>query len=136
MQDAGDDPIIDMETFGQLLEIDDDDDREFSKGLAQQYVEQAASTFGEMDEALKAKDLDNLSKLGHFLKGSSASIGLVAVSKSCAKMQNYGHLKDEAGTGSISAEEATEKIEQLLVTLKDEQKQAKKWLMDYYKEEW
>lgn len=84
----------------------------------------------------KAKDLDNLSKLGHFLKGSSASIGLVAVSKSCAKMQNYGHLKDEAGTGSISAEEATEKIEQLLVTLKDEQKQAKKWLMDYYKEEW
>jgi hypothetical protein len=51
-------------------------------------------------------------------------------------MQNYGHLKDEAGTGSISAEEATEKIEQLLVTLKDEQKQAKKWLMDYYKEEW
>lgn len=31
---------------------DDDDDREFSKGLAQQYVDQAASTFGEMDEAL------------------------------------------------------------------------------------
>jgi hypothetical protein len=31
---------------------DDDEEREFSKGLAQQYVEQATSTFAEMDEAL------------------------------------------------------------------------------------
>lgn len=31
---------------------DDDDTHEFSKGLAQQYVEQAESTFDEMDEAL------------------------------------------------------------------------------------
>lgn len=31
---------------------DDDDSRDFSKGLAQQYVDQATSTFAEMDEAL------------------------------------------------------------------------------------
>jgi len=129
-------PIIDMETFNQLLEIDDDDSRDFSKGLAQQYVEQAASTFDDMDDALSQKDLDRLSKLGHFLKGSSASIGLVAVSKSCAAMQNYGSLLDESGTGHIDSTTALSKCADLLKTLKVDQEKAKKWLMDFYKEEW
>lgn len=129
-------PIIDMETFNQLLEIDDDDSRDFSKGLAQQYVEQAASTFDDMDDALSQKDLDRLSKLGHFLKGSSASIGLVAVSKSCAAMQNYGSLLDESGSDKIDSETALSKCADLLKTLKVDQEKAKKWLMDFYKEEW
>ena len=81
--------------------------------------------------------LDNLSKLGHFLKGSSASIGLVAVSKSCAKMQNLGNLLDaDSGSKKIGRDQALKEIEELMSTLKDEQKKAKKWLEDYYKEKW
>jgi len=133
---AGDDKIIDMETFNQLLDIDDDDSRDFSKGLAQQYVDQAASTFDEMDQALSEEDLDKLSKLGHFLKGSSASIGLVSVSKSCASMQNLGSLKGEDGTGEIDSKTALTKCTELLSTLKVEQEKAKKWLMEFYKEQW
>ena len=45
----------------------------------------------------KAKNLDELSKLGHFLKGSSATLGFVNVRDECEKIQHYGHKKDETG---------------------------------------
>jgi osomolarity two-component system, phosphorelay intermediate protein YPD1 len=38
-----------------------------------------------------------LSQLGHFLKGSSATLGLIKVRDSCEKIQNYGANKDETG---------------------------------------
>lgn len=44
--------VIDTDVFGQLLEMDEEDDREFSKSLVWNYFEQAESTFGKMDAAL------------------------------------------------------------------------------------
>lgn len=44
--------VIDMDTFGQLLEMDDEDDRGFSQEIVWNFFEQANTTFGEMDEAL------------------------------------------------------------------------------------
>lgn len=41
-----------METFHQILDLDEDDTREFSAGMAWAYFEQAGSTFVEMEEAL------------------------------------------------------------------------------------
>lgn len=47
------DDIIDMETFQQILELDDsEDDREFSREMVWAYFSQAEKTFGELDEAL------------------------------------------------------------------------------------
>ncbi len=43
-------------------------------------------------------DLAQLSSLGHFLKGSSATLGLTKVKDSCEKIQHYGAHKDESGT--------------------------------------
>lgn len=43
------------------------------------------------------KDLDQLSQLGHFLKGSSATLGLTKVKDSCEKIQHFGAQKDETG---------------------------------------
>jgi osomolarity two-component system phosphorelay intermediate protein YPD1 len=80
--------------------------------------------------------LDRLSKLGHFLKGSSSSVGLAAVSKLCSLMQNYGSEKDDSGLNQISKEVAYNKLEILLPQLKAEQGRAKKWLEAFYKEEW
>lgn len=45
----------------------------------------------------KAKNLDELSKLGHFLKGSSATLGFVKVRDECEKIQHYGHKKNDTG---------------------------------------
>lgn len=39
--------------------------------------------------------LAELSSLGHFLKGSSAALGIIKVQASCEKMQHYGNKRDE-----------------------------------------
>lgn len=47
--------VIDMETFQQILELDEADECEFSLGMATAYFTQARTTFAEMDEALYAQ---------------------------------------------------------------------------------
>ncbi|KAI7689245.1 hypothetical protein KC322_g11940, partial [Hortaea werneckii] len=89
---------IDSTTFEQILEMDDDEEeREFSKSIVYDFFTQAESTFQKMDSNLEKKDLAQLSALGHFLKGSSATLGLTKVKDSCEKIQHFGAHKD--GTG-------------------------------------
>lgn len=44
--------VIDVDVFEQLLEMDEEDDREFSRSLVWNYFEQAESTFENMEAAL------------------------------------------------------------------------------------
>ncbi|KAL2913022.1 Phosphorelay intermediate protein [Polyrhizophydium stewartii] len=68
------DEVIDLATFGQLLELDDDeDDREFSASLLSNYFGQAHETLGKMRVSLAANDLAALGKQGHFLKAHIAA---------------------------------------------------------------
>lgn len=43
------------------------------------------------------RNLAELSSLGHFLKGSSATLGFTKVKDECEKIQHYGHKKNETG---------------------------------------
>jgi len=43
---------VDMETFNQILEMDDDGDRSFSKSLFVDFVAQAEDTFNKIEENL------------------------------------------------------------------------------------
>ena len=46
-------PSIDMETFNQIIDLDEDDETyDFSWGMAWAYFSQAKSTFEEMNQAL------------------------------------------------------------------------------------
>ncbi|KAG8845463.1 hypothetical protein FRB96_002520, partial [Tulasnella sp. 330] len=93
-------PPIDMATFEQILELDEDDpDRPFTKSIVENYYEQVDTTFTEMEEALTAQDLSALSSKGHFLKGSSAALGVTKVQATCEAMQHNGQLKDDDGSG-------------------------------------
>ncbi|KAF9363871.1 hypothetical protein BGX34_003154 [Mortierella sp. NVP85] len=47
-----DDEIIERATFEQLLQMDDDEDRNFSRGLVDDYFTQAEQTFEELDTAM------------------------------------------------------------------------------------
>jgi len=97
LDDLGD--SVDTATFEQILEMDDEDDeREFSKGIVFGFFDQAAETFQKMESAIRADDLAELSALGHFLKGSSATLGLTKIKDGCEKIQHYGAQKDETGT--------------------------------------
>jgi osomolarity two-component system phosphorelay intermediate protein YPD1 len=43
---------IDMDTFQQILDLDEDGTREFSRGMAWAYFTQVSTTFDDMDKAL------------------------------------------------------------------------------------
>ncbi|TKA72473.1 hypothetical protein B0A55_06689 [Friedmanniomyces simplex] len=89
---------IDAATFEQILEMDDDEEeREFSKSIVYDFFTQAVGTFEKMDSNLEKRDLAQLSALGHFLKGSSATLGLTKVKDSCEKIQHFGAHKDASG---------------------------------------
>jgi len=132
LPDLGD--SIDAMTFEQILEMDDDEEeREFSRSIVFGFFEQAEQTFKKMDDALEERDLATLSSLGHFLKGSSATLGLTKVKDSCEKIQHYGQLKDEAGTTDEPDEDkCLERIKDTLVAVKEEYAEVEKVLKKFY----
>lgn len=115
---------VDLTAFEQILDMDEEDDRDFSKSIVFGFLEQAESTFTKMDKAQlaplrtlarfhlltdslnsKDKDLEELSSLGHFLKGSSATLGFTLVKNECEKIQHYGHKKNDTGEADEPDEE-------------------------------
>ncbi|KAF9418499.1 hypothetical protein BGZ94_009679 [Podila epigama] len=124
--------IIDHITFNQLLEMDDEEDHEFSKSLVWNYFEQAETTFEDMNAAMKKLDFPDLSRLGHFLKGSSAALGLTKVKESCEKLQHYGNRKDATGTNTITDKEAEDLIRALLAQMREEYDEAENYLREFY----
>ncbi|KAL1928083.1 hypothetical protein VTP01DRAFT_2999 [Rhizomucor pusillus] len=127
--------LIDAQTFDQILDMDEEDDHEFSYSLVVNYFEQAESTFKNMDDALRKKDLSELSRLGHFLKGSSAAIGVKKVKESCEKIQHIGNCRDEAGSKDIKEQEALQKIIEILPQVKAEYSEAEQYLKSFYEQE-
>lgn len=83
----------------------------------------------------EAKDLNTLSSLGHFLKGSSATLGLTKVKDSCEKIQHWGAHKDEAGNNHISDDaDLLRRIGATLRVVKAEYKEAEGILRKFYRE--
>ncbi|OGM43063.1 phosphotransmitter protein Ypd1 [Aspergillus bombycis] len=124
---------IDQTTFEQILEMDDeDDDMDFSKGIVFGFFDQAETTFKKMEKALEERQLSELSSLGHFLKGSSATLGLTKVKDACEKIQNYGAGKDETGTNNESEKECLEKIKKTLSDCKVDYKEVESFLRRFY----
>ncbi|KAI1846442.1 hypothetical protein JX265_005034 [Neoarthrinium moseri] len=131
LPDLGD--AIDTVTFGQILEMDDDEsDREFSQSIVQGFFEQAEETFEKMDKALEEKDLEELSRLGHFLKGSSATLGLTKVKDSCEKIQRYGKKENENGSPLTDEKVCLEKITTTLEACKKEYHEAETILNKFF----
>lgn len=60
------------------------------------------------------ENLDELSSLGHFLKGSSATLGFNKIRDSCQVIQQYGHKLDLAGTPETDEKVCLEKITEAL----------------------
>ncbi|KAI0542128.1 hpt domain-containing protein [Xylaria digitata] len=131
MPDLGD--AIDTLTFSQILEMDDsEDDREFSRSIVYGFFEQAEETFEKMDSALQSRDLDELYRLGHYLKGSSATVGLTKVKDSCEHIQRYGKRENVDGTPEPDEELCLARIKSTLKTVKSEYAEAEKILKKFF----
>lgn len=81
------------------------------------------------------KDLEKLSSLGHYFKGSSAALGVKHVQEHCERIQHYGMLRDEEANKNLTPSEALTAITKEIVRAKKDYHTAEKWLKDYYKEE-
>jgi len=125
--------IIDVETFGQILEMDDDEEeRDFSRAIVEEFFSQAETTFAEMDAKVQVGDLVGLSSLGHFLKGSSATLGLIQIKDACEAIQNNGAGLDESGTKTIGNSEALKKIETKLSKMRTDYERVKDYFSKCY----
>lgn len=80
------------------------------------------------------KDLPQLSQLGHFLKGSSATLGLVKVKDSCEKIQHLGSGKDERGEHPLAGDVCLNLIQAILPRLKADFADAERRLRTFYQE--
>lgn len=137
LQDTG---LVEWPVFSELVAMDEDEEG-FSKGLFQTFVDQFKDTFHEVDENVTSKNLDKLSALGHYLKGSAAALGLTIISNECERIQNYGHKInfDEFKIDSIDDEESDDfwikLIEDAMEKAKDGFKKSKAALDDYFDDE-
>ncbi|KAJ6620773.1 signal transduction histidine kinase [Mycena sp. CBHHK59/15] len=113
-------PVIDMDAFNQILELDDEGTHKYSMDIMVAYFTQATTTFAAMDKALAEKNLPALADLAHFLMGSSAALGAAQVQASCGRME-------EAATDAPLQE-----IRALLGVVKDEYADAERWLRKWY----
>lgn len=126
------DKIVDWEVFNQVLAMDDtEDETRFSLSLFKGFCDQAIETFASIENNLKReKDLEELGKLGHFLKGSSSTLGLQRIAWLCERIQTYG----QRGQGrDISDDQYLKLIAGTLDSAREEFTAAKGVLGEFYK---
>lgn len=101
LQDSG---LVEWSVFSELVAMDEDEEG-FSKNLFVTFVDQFKETFEEIEYLVRQRsDLEKLSSLGHYLKGSAAALGLNTISTQCERIQNYGK-KDNFDNFEVSTDE-------------------------------
>lgn len=83
--------IVDWLVFSELIAIMDEDEDGLALLLFQDFVTQFEETVVEIDANLEGGNLDELLKLGHYIKGLAAALGLIKISHQCERIQNYGN---------------------------------------------
>lgn len=81
------------------------------------------------------EDLEELSSLGHFLKGSSATLGLVRVRDGCEKIQRFGKLENEDGSSEPDAALCLQRIRDALAAIKTDYQDVETRLRAYYEDD-
>lgn len=79
-----------------------------------------------------AGDLEQLSQLGHFLKGSAATLGLIKVRDGCEHIQRYGKRENLDGSDEPDTQLNLKRIENALVQVQEDYKEVESVLRDYY----
>lgn len=92
----------------------------------------AGSTTTDTDNRANG-DLPKLSSLGHYLKGSSATLGFIKLKDECEKIQNYGNMKDATGErDQTDADLALSKIQESVANAEKHYKVVKPLMISYY----
>jgi osomolarity two-component system phosphorelay intermediate protein YPD1 len=76
--------------------------------------------------------LNELSSLGHFLKGSSATLGFNKIRDSCNVIQQYGHGLNVDGTTEPDKEVCLKKITEALTKVQVDTKELEKQMKKFF----
>lgn len=139
LQETG---LIEWLVFSELVAMDEDEE-DFSKGLFRTFVDQFEETFSEFDENVQSQNLEKLSSLGHYLKGSAAALGLTTISEQCERIQNYGHKIDFDSDDKTEEKDILKELNSYWISLiedamekaKDGFQKSKAALSDYFDDE-
>ncbi|CAR21699.1 HPt domain-containing protein [Lachancea thermotolerans] len=128
--------VINWNTLNEIVSMDEDSP-DFSKNLIIQYLEQANTTFDQIEQELQGNcDLEQLASLGHFLRGSSAALGLQRISWACERIQNLGRKREGGVEGQqLPDSHYAQLITNALQCARNEFKAAKAELSAFYKSE-
>ena len=78
-----------------------------------------------------SSNLTTLADRGHFLKSSSASLGIYKVQEACGKIEQYGKKVADDGS-SLEKDDALKLIDALLKKVKVDNDAAETWLDEWY----
>lgn len=120
--------FIDKQAFDQILDMDDDpDDRDFSRDIVFGFFDQVQNIIKQMKSSIESNDLEKLSSLGHYLKGSSATIGLTRIKDACEAIQNLGKNGSDNKTMEL--------VQKNLSVITEGSAEAEKYLKTFYNED-
>lgn len=78
--------------------------------------------------------MKELGELGHYLKGSSATLGLNKIRDSCEHIQRYGKMENADGSPLTDKKKCLELIAEALEVVKVDYADASKVLRKYYED--
>jgi osomolarity two-component system, phosphorelay intermediate protein YPD1 len=78
------------------------------------------------------QELDELSSLGHFLKGSSATLGFTKIKDSCQLIQQYGHKMKIDGTPEPDEAVCLARITEAIKTAKADMVELEKLMEKFF----
>ncbi|KAI3632575.1 hypothetical protein MIR68_009681 [Amoeboaphelidium protococcarum] len=117
--------IVDMNIFSEVLQMDDPDDNSFSQSLVEQFFGQAAETIAIIKDAFAKQDYAQVSRLGHFLKGSASALGITKLKSTCEKIQHCGEQKEGTPFSGMSVDQCALKLQEMIKDLDIQAAEAK-----------
>ncbi len=92
--------LIDWRSLQQLS----DGDRQFEQELLSLYVDDTRSHLSELGDAVMAQDAPRVTKLAHYLKGSSGNVGIKSLHSCAANLESQARKGELSSSQQILAE--------------------------------
>ena len=94
-------PVLDAACMAELRALDPDGKAQLVKRVLATYQTSLAKLVGQLREARADGTWDQVSRVAHTLKSSSASIGALALSTLCAEIERLLRAGDSAGADAL-----------------------------------
>ena len=94
-------PVLDAACMAELRALDPDGKAQLVKRVLATYQASLAKLVGQLREARADGTWDQVSRVAHTLKSSSASIGALALSTLCAEIERLLRAGDSAGADAL-----------------------------------